>query len=179
MKNQTLSLIWLLVEVFCIVRSAVASFNVTMDLTNGDAVFSIFTVAVIELSLFAMLLMSGSEAVAPIATLVLIAFSGVLQLAELLLITGAMDEQTKTILRYAVSFAPTVLLLIALIKRLTESKGGAGLLDSMRGLFGKSETGKTFANDAELPRGKAWKETRFRYRDAQGNKRTMPKGKRK
>ncbi len=91
MKNQTLSLIWLLVETFCIIRSAVASFNVVMNLTNGDTIFSLFTVAVIELSLFAMLLMSGSEAVAPIAALVLIAFSGVLQLAKLLLITGALD----------------------------------------------------------------------------------------
>ncbi len=176
MKNQTLSLIWLLVETFCIVRSAVASFNVVMNLTGNDTIFSVFTVAVIELSLFAMLLMSGSEAVAPIATIVLIAFSGVLQFAELLLITGAMDAQTREVLRFAVSFAPTVLLLIALIKRLTESKNQPGLLDSFRGLFGRGgATEKTMATDAELPRGKVWKETRLRYRDSQGRKRTLKK----
>ena len=191
MKNQTVVLVCLLVEVFCIVRSAIASFNVTMSLSN-DVTFSIFTVAVVELSLFAMLLMSGAEAVAPIAALVLIAFSAVLQYAELAIITGAMDEQSKMILRYAVSFAPTVLLLVGLLKRLTSKEGAhsvqsslgdvfGGIVRGARDLFGGSHSGqeaRAFNDETEK---NSWVETRKvkRWRDANGRTRSkyVPSGK--
>ena len=164
-RMQTVQLIWLLVEVFCIIRSAIASYNVTMNLANGDTLFAVFTVGVIELSLFAMLIMAGVEVVAPIAALVLIAFSGVLQYAELALVTSAMDEQSKTMLRYAVSFAPTVLLLVALMKRMTESDAG-NVFDNIGtfagGLFGwlfnrganngtSEQEQTTFASDTPKP----------------------------
>ena len=181
MKNQTVSLLWLLVEVFCIIRSAIATFQVTMSISNGDMLFAVFTVGVVELSLFAMLLMSGQEPVAPIAAIVLIAFSGVLQFAEMALLTGSMNEQTKLILRYAVSFAPTVLLLVGLIKRLTEK------VDSVANLFssfsqwanlGKSkETAKAFDTSVQ---NNEWTETRKvkRWRDITGRKhsKSLPSG---
>lgn len=143
MQKQTVQLIWLFVEVGCIIRSALATFNVTMSLSGNDTVFSVFTVAVIELSLFAMLLMANAEAVAPLAALVLIAFSAVLQFAELALLTGTMDAVTKDTLRYAVSFAPTILLLVGLVKRLTsdaKSSSGGGMWDAVRRWFAPSET---------------------------------------
>lgn len=184
-RNGTLQLLWLIVEIFCVVRSAVASFNVTMGLSNDDLVFSAFTVGTIELSLFAMLLMSGVEVVAPIASLILIAFSGVLQWAELSLLTGAMDDQTKTMIRYAVSFAPTALLLMGLVKRLTsrgESFSFGGFVNGVRGLFGRVPSGqpaKALNTDAE---NNGWVETRKvkRWRDGNGRKRSrsLPSGQR-
>ena len=180
MKNKTLELVWLIVEVFCIARSAVATYSVTMSVSNGDVIFSAFTVAVVELSLFSLLLMSSSEAVAPIGALLLIAFSGVLQFCEVLTLQNLLDAQAKEILRYAVSFAPTMLLLLGLVKRLTSSSNATlpDVVNWVSNLFatGQGAKGqKTFASDVELPRGKAWKETRVRYRDAHGRKKTLPK----
>lgn len=184
MKNKTLELVWLIVEVFCIARSAVATYSVTMNVSNGDVIFSAFTVAVVELSLFSLLLMSSSEAVAPIGALLLIGFSGVLQFCEVLTLQNLLDAQSKEILRYAISFAPTMLLLLGLVKRLT-SAGNATLPDVVNwvsNLFNgdkvaQGQTSKALGFTVPLPRGKVWKETRVRYRDASGRKRTLPKSK--
>jgi hypothetical protein len=163
-----------------------------MSLSNQDVTFSVFTVAVVELSLFAMMLMAGVEAVAPIAALVLIAFSAVLQYAELSLLTGTMDEQSKLMLRYAVSFAPTVLLLVGLMKRLTSKEGApsgrgslgdlvGGIARGARSMFGGAPRGqgvKTLAS--ETPGKNSWVEHRAveRWRDEDGRKhsRALPRG---
>lgn len=152
MRNATVQLVWLIVEVAAIVRSSIATFNVVNSISNGDTLFSVFTVGVVELALFGMLVMAGSEPIAPVAALVLIAFSGVMQYAELLLLTGSMDQQSKTMLLYAASFAPSVLLLFGLVKRLTggESNPFAGVGDAVRGLFGGDDEGeRSYADEVE------------------------------
>lgn len=172
MKNQTIQLVWLFVEIFAILRSAVASFNVVMNVSGGDVTFAVFTTATIELALFAMLLMAGSESVAPIAALCLIVFSAILQYCEIALMQGSMDPQSKQILTYAVSFSPSVLLLFGLVKRLTDGGNIGGVLSSLRGLFEHNAQGKpTKEYGFTVPAlGKRWVEKNVRWRDANGKK---------
>lgn len=161
--GATIQIVWLLVEVLAIVRSSISTYNVTMSISGGDTLYSYFTVAVVELSLFALLMLAGSEPVAPIAALVLIAFSGVLQFAEIGILTNTLDNQSRELLRYAIAFSPTCLLLVGLLKRLTSDVGG--IVDAISGVFNRDKSSKSLASSA-------WVENRKvkRWRDDSGRK---------
>ncbi len=116
MKN-TLSILWVLVEVAALARSAIATFLVVQAVTN-DFLFSLFTVAVIEGVFLTSLFLMKQEAVAPISAILALAFSAVMQYFELRVLDGSITAQEKDILRYAVAFAPIVILGLSYIRRL-------------------------------------------------------------
>lgn len=117
--KHTLSILWVLVEIAALARSAIATFLVVQAVT-GDFLFSVFTVAVIEGVFLASLFLMKQDAVAPISAILALAFSAVMQYFELRVLDGSITPQEKDILRYAVAFAPIVILALSYIKRLVE-----------------------------------------------------------
>lgn len=115
--KQTLSVLWVLVEVAALARSAIATFLVVQAVTN-DFLFSLFTVAVIEGVFLTSLFLMKQEAVAPISAILALAFSAVMQYFELRVMDGSITPQEKDILRYAVAFAPIVILMLSYVRRL-------------------------------------------------------------
>jgi hypothetical protein len=115
--KNTLSILWVLVEVAALARSAIATFLVVQAVTN-DFLFSLFTVAVIEGVFLTSLFLMKQEAVAPISAILALAFSAVMQYFELRVLDGSITPQEKDILRYAVAFAPIVILGLSYIRRL-------------------------------------------------------------
>jgi len=115
--KHTLSMLWVLVEVAALARSAIATFLVVQVVTN-DFLFSLFTVAVIEGVFLTSLFLMKQEAVAPISAILALAFSAVMQYFELRVLDGSITPQEKDILRYVVAFAPIVILGLSYIRRL-------------------------------------------------------------
>lgn len=113
----TLSILWVLVEVAALARSAIATFLVVQVVTN-DFVFSLFTVCVIEGVFLTSLFMMRQEAIAPISAILALAFSATMQYFELRVLDGSISPAEKDILRYAVAFAPIVILALSYIRRL-------------------------------------------------------------
>jgi len=110
-------MLWVLVEVAALARSAIATFLVVQVVTN-DFLFSLFTVAVIEGVFLTSLFLMKQEAVAPISAILALAFSAVMQYFELRVLDGSITPQEKDILRYVVAFAPIVILGLSYIRRL-------------------------------------------------------------
>lgn len=113
----TLSILWVLVEIAALARSAIATFLVVQVVTN-DFVFSLFTVCVIEGVFLTSLFMMKQEAIAPISAILALAFSATMQYFELRVLDGSISPAEKDILRYAVAFAPIVILALSYIRRL-------------------------------------------------------------
>ncbi len=114
---KTLSILWVLVEFAALARSAIATFLVVRAVTS-DFIFSLFTVAVIEGVFLTSLFLMRQEPVAPISAILALAFSAVMQYFELRVLDGSITPQEKDILRYAVAFAPIVILVLSYIRRL-------------------------------------------------------------
>ncbi len=115
--KPTLRLVWALVEVAAAVRAGIATWIVT-DSVMGSPIFTLFTVGVIEGVFIASLFLIGTEAVAPIAALLALAFSGAMQWLELRVTDGSISEIERGVLRFAIAFAPIVILGLAYLRRL-------------------------------------------------------------
>jgi len=119
----TLAILSVFVEIAAIGRSAIATFLVVQAVTN-DLTFSIFTVAVIEGVFLTSLFLMHSEAVAPIAALMALGFSALMQYFELRVLDGSITPTEKDMLRIAIAFAPIVILALAYVRRLVVQSGG-------------------------------------------------------
>ena len=172
-NKATISLLSSLLEIFATVRSALATYAISMAVTNGDQSFSLFTVAVVEGALILSMMSIGLDAVSPLTAIAALIFSGVMQYLEIATLQGALDAQQKQILLFALAFCPTVLLALGILRRLAEggNTGALGLvLGRMGGLF-KPASGesKSYAFDVPTVQ-KTWKEKRevVRWRDSSG-----------
>lgn len=137
MKNQsltaqTLKVVSVLIELAASVRAMLATFAVTMNVSNNDLVFSAFTCAVIELAFLVAMFSIGTDASAPIAALIALLFSAAMQYLEVLALAGAMSANEKFILRAVIAFAPIIVLFLAYIRRLVQQSDGiAGLVSAI------------------------------------------------
>lgn len=113
----TLAILSVFVEIAAIGRSAIATFLVVQAVTN-DVTFSLFTVAVIEGVFLTSLFLMHQEAVAPIAALMALGFSALMQYFELRVLDGSITPNEKDMLRFAVAFAPIVILALSYVRRL-------------------------------------------------------------
>jgi hypothetical protein len=186
-NRATTLLLSSLLEVFATVRSALATYAVSMVVTNGDQTFSLFTVAVVEGALILSMLSIGLDPVSPLTAIAALVFSAVMQYLEISLLQGSLNAEQKNTLLIALAFAPTVLLALGILRRLTED-GNTGALASLvsrvMGFFkpsapaGASKSyGFTVAPGGKAAKG-SWVETRkvVRFRDASGRKRYVPQG---
>lgn len=119
----TLAILSVFVEIAAIGRSAIATFLVVQVVTN-DVLFSLFTVAVIEGVFLTSLFVMHSEAVAPIAALMALGFSALMQYFELRVLDGSITPSEKDMLRFAVAFAPIVILALSYVRRLVLKSDG-------------------------------------------------------
>jgi hypothetical protein len=89
---------------------------------------------VIEGLFLCALFLMRQEAVAPIAALLALVFSGVAQYYELRLVAGTLTESEREILNYVIAFAPTVVLALAYIRNLVggEDSPLRGLVESLK-----------------------------------------------
>jgi hypothetical protein len=126
MFRKTLSILWILVELFALARAAIATYTLVYAVT-GSQLYTIFTLLVIEGLFLCALFLMRVEAVAPIAALLALAFSSVAQYYELRLMAGTLTEGEREILNYVIAFAPSVVLALAYIRHLV---GGWGAKDS-------------------------------------------------
>lgn len=117
--RATLSILWVLVEIAALARSAIATFLVVQAVTN-DFVFSLFTVCVIEGVFLTSLFLMRQEAIAPISAILALAFSATMQYFELRVLDGSISAGEREILRYCVAFAPIVILALSYVRRLME-----------------------------------------------------------
>lgn len=131
----TLTVLSVLVEIAALARSAIATFLVVQAVT-GDFVFSLFTVVVIEGVFLTSLFLMHQEAVAPIAALMALAFSAMMQFFELRVLDGSITATERDLLRYAIAFAPIVILALSYVRRLVlESDGDTSpLAEKVSGL---------------------------------------------
>ncbi|HZQ09748.1 MAG TPA: hypothetical protein VFD70_24440 [Anaerolineae bacterium] len=137
MKN-TLAILSVFVEIAAIGRAAIATFLVVQAVTN-DLMFSIFTVAVIEGVFLTSLFLMHQEAVAPIAALLALGFSALMQYFELRVLDGSISPSERDMLRYAVAFAPVVILALSYVRRLVLQADGDSnpLAEKVSGLWGR------------------------------------------
>jgi hypothetical protein len=132
--KKTLTVVWWLVEIAAIVRSSLATFTVVNAITSGDFIYSVFTVLTIEGLFLASLFLMRSESVAPISALLALAFAGVMQLYELKTLDGSITLSEKDVLRYAVAFAPIMILLLGYLRHLIggNESGDSSPFDSIK-----------------------------------------------
>lgn len=117
MKN-TLKLVWVLVEMAAAIRAGLATATVVYIITDSNVAYTLFTVLIVEGVFVAALFSMQDEAVAPIAALLALAFSGAMQWLELVAVADDLTTQDKFILRGVVAFAPIVILALAYLRRL-------------------------------------------------------------
>lgn len=139
MFRQTLSILWVLVELFALVRAGIATYTLVLAVT-GNQLYTVFTLLVIEGLFLSSLFLMRVEAVAPISALLALAFSSVAQYYELRLLSGALTESEREILNYIIAFAPSVVLALAYIRHLV---GGWSSGDNpLRNLVDKMSKGE-------------------------------------
>lgn len=131
MKHQTLKLLWVLIEIAASARAAVATYAVVMNVSGGDMVFSVFTVAVVEVAFLVSLFSIGLEASAPIAAFLALAFSAGMQYLEVVTLSGALSENDKFVLRSVVAFAPIVILGLAYVRRVVTETDVRGAIQTI------------------------------------------------
>ncbi len=174
-NSATINLLSSLLEIFATVRSALATYAVSMVVTGGDQVFSVFTVAVVEGALVLSMLAIGLDPVSPLTAIAALIFSAVMQFIEISLLQGALDAEQKQILLIALAFAPTVLLALGILRRLSE--GGntgalASIIENVKGIFRAPVQGESRSYGFDVaPVQKTWVEKggrRVRWRDASG-----------
>jgi len=145
-----------------------------MAVTNGDQSFSIFTVAVVELALVLSMLSIGFDPVSPLTAIIALVFSAVMQYLEVVTLTGQLSPQEKQTLVLALAFAPTVLLALGILRRLSEG-GNTGALGELFGrvgdLFkqGDSKKSRVYGFSVKLPKMTKRKKTSRPFR--RGSKR--------
>lgn len=133
----TLTVLSVLVEIAALARSAIATFLVVQAVT-GDFVFSLFTVVVIEGVFLTSLFLMRQEAVAPISALMALGFSAMMQFFELRVLDGSITPTERDILRYAIAFAPMVILTLSYIRRLVLTDGDSSpLVEKVSSLVSK------------------------------------------
>lgn len=142
-NQATITLLSSLLEIFATVRSALATYAVSMAVTNGDQTFSYFTVAVVEGALVLSMLSIGLDAVSPLTAIAALVFSAVMQYVEIVTLSGQLSDEQKNLLTLALAFAPTVLLALGILRRLSEGENTSALgsiFEKVRGLFPKRDT---------------------------------------
>jgi hypothetical protein len=162
-QNGTVNLLSSLLEIFATARSALATYAVCMAVTNGDQTFSVFTTAVVEGALILSMMSIGFDAVSPITAIVSLIFSAVMQYVEVITLTGVLSANDKQTLNLVLSFAPSVLLGLGILRRLSGGVDGfGGLLDSLGGFFGglfpqneNKKGSRAYGYDVELPKRKS------------------------
>lgn len=134
--SGTLKIVWLLVELAATIRAGLATWAVVYAV-SGDLWFTVFTVVTIEGMFISALFLIGDDAVAPIAALLALLFSGLMQWLEVLTLTGALDDNDKLLIRVVVSFAPIAILSLGYLRKMTEHIGTPGTVTpgKGRGLF--------------------------------------------
>jgi hypothetical protein len=180
-----LELIWALLETVAMIRLAIATYRVAFEVTQ-DQTYALFTTTVVEGVAFCALFLIGQKVIAAPAALIALAFSGVMQYLELKAITHTLTADQTEQLYFAIAFAPLIIIGVGFLGRLADDEvqgeGAWGKLFARVGDWFKPHDGaptKSYAFD--VPRGKPWKETRLRWRDANGKKhsRGLPRGKNK
>ncbi len=163
LKVETLKVIAVLIELAASIRAMLATFAVTMNVSGNDLAFSVFTCAVIELAFLVAMFSIGTDASAPIAALLALAFSAAMQYLEVVALAGQMTADEKLILRAVIAFAPIVVLFLAYLRRLVEQSDGVeGLVSAISEAFGlgdktkgdKSRGSRAYGFDVELPKKK-------------------------
>ena len=117
-NKQTVKVILVLLEIAAAIRAGVATWNVTMHVSNGDMAFSAFTVIVVEGVFLASMFMIGSDAIAPIAAVFALLFSAAMQYIEVALMQGELAPSERTVIRAVIAFAPIIILGLAFLRRL-------------------------------------------------------------
>jgi hypothetical protein len=153
--KQTLSILWWLVEIAAVIRSAIATFLVVESITH-DFVFTIFTVATIEGLFLSSLFLVRAESVAPISALLALVFAGAMQYFELRVLDGSITPQEKDILRYAVAFAPVVILILSYLRHLVAGAENPlpDLLNKVSSKLSNSEKTRSTNFQVSKPRGR-------------------------
>lgn len=117
--KATLSILSVFVEIAALGRAAISTYLVVYAVTENFW-FTLFTVFVIEGVFLTSLFLMQKESVAPISALMALGFSGMMQFFELRVLDGSITASERDMLRYAIAFAPIVILLLSYIKRLVE-----------------------------------------------------------
>lgn len=178
-NELTVNLLSSLLEIFATARSALATYAISMAVTGGDQTFSIFTTAVVEGALVLSLLAIGIDPVSPLTAIAALVFSAVMQYVEVQTLQGGIDPETKRVLTLSLAFAPSVLLALAILRRLKSSHTGVDVFTSLGDVFrsGGRKASKSYGFTVDSPKlksGKTWVESRrlVRWRDASGRKRS-------
>lgn len=117
--KATLSILSVFVEIAALGRAAISTYLVVYAVTQNFW-FTLFTCFVIEGVFLTSLFLMQQEAVAPISALMALGFSAMMQFFELRVLDGSITTPERDMLRYAIAFAPIVILSLSYIKRLVE-----------------------------------------------------------
>lgn len=173
-ENGTVGLLSSLLEIFATARSALATYAVCMAVTGGDQTFSLFTTAVVEGALILSMMSIGFDAVSPITAVVSLLFSAVMQYLEVITLTGVLSPDQRQTLQLVLSFAPSVLLALGILRRLSNGADDfGGLVESVKSFFRgdgvSKKQSRSYGFDVDVP-GKSWVEKRkvVRWRDSSG-----------
>jgi hypothetical protein len=97
--------------------------------------------------------------VSPLTAIIALVFSAVMQYLEVVTLTGQLSPQEKQTLVLALAFAPTVLLALGILRRLSEG-GNTGALGELFGWLGNRlgsadpKKSRAYSFDIELPKRK-------------------------
>lgn len=154
--NVTIDLLAALIEVAAIARSAVATWHVVSNVTNGDLAFTVFTVATVEGVFLVSLFSLHRKATAPITALAALVFAGVMQFMELRILASVITEGERDVLRAVVAFAPIAILGMAYLQHLTQVPSeGSNFFNALgsvtRGLLGRSQSPRVIDRQATKP----------------------------
>lgn len=154
--NVTIDLLAALIEVAAIARSAVATWHVVSNVTNGDLAFTVFTVATVEGVFLVSLFSLHRKATAPITALAALVFAGVMQFMELRILASVITEGERDVLRAVVAFAPIAILGMAYLQHLTQVPSeGSNFFDALgavtRGMFGRAPATKVIDAQTTTP----------------------------
>jgi hypothetical protein len=173
-NQATVNLLSSILEIFATARSALATYAISMSVTNGDQTFSIFTTSVVEGALVLSMLSIGFDPVSPVTAVAALVFSAVMQYIEVVTLTGQLSPDQKQTLILALAFAPTVLLALGILRRLSEggNTGALGeLFGRLAGWFKQEDTKKSraYAFEVKMPKMAKRKKTSRPFR--RGSKR--------
>lgn len=152
-NRATISLLSSILEIFATARSALATYAIAMSVTGGDQTFSIFTTAVVEGALVLSMMGIGFDPVSPLTAVAALVFSAVMQYVEIVTLTGQLSSDQKQTLVLALAFAPTVLLALGILRRVSEGSD-VSALDWLLNLFKRGDSAdpkKTRATAFDVP----------------------------
>jgi len=138
--KATLKILWVFIEVAATLRAGIATYTVVNALTH-DVLYTVFTTLTIEGVFIVSLFLMRSEAVAPIAGILALTFSAVMQLYEIRVMSGVVAQAEKDILIYVIAFAPIGILLLSYVRHLvTDGENPfdlSGVLEKLKGKDGE------------------------------------------